>query len=184
MGNRAITPEAATNLDEPLNAFSKCHAGLLSQLESLAELPALAAAAARARAIASDSMSRFKDAVINHHSEEEGELFPAALRSAKPGEEHDRVRALVEQLTSEHRAIEALWRRVEPGISAAAKGKAADLDGKVVAELVRAYNAHARVEETQFLPLAETILGRNSNHMAALGVSIHMRHAAVPLGYI
>ena len=28
-----------------------------------------------------------------------------------------------------------------------------------------------------FLPLSQTILGRNSNHMAALGVSLHMRHA-------
>ena len=28
-----------------------------------------------------------------------------------------------------------------------------------------------------FLPLSQTILGRNSNHLAALGMSMHMRHA-------
>ena len=27
------------------------------------------------------------------------------------------------------------------------------------------------------LPLSEAILARNPNHMAALGVSLHMRHA-------
>ena len=34
---------------------------------------------------------------------------------------------------------------------------------------------HARYEEAQFLPLSKTILGRNGDHMAALGVSMHMR---------
>ena len=39
------------------------------------------------------------------------------------------------------------------------------------------YQAHARYEEEVFLPLSQTILGRNSDHLAALGVSMHMRHA-------
>ena len=39
------------------------------------------------------------------------------------------------------------------------------------------YKAHARFEEQQFLPLSKTILGRNGDHMAALGVSLHMRRA-------
>jgi hypothetical protein len=42
--------------------------------------------------------------------------------------------------------------------------------------LISRYKAHAGLEETVFLPLAEKILGRNSNHMAALGLSLHMRH--------
>jgi hypothetical protein len=41
---------------------------------------------------------------------------------------------------------------------------------------VDTYLAHARLEEDVFLPLSQTILGRNSNHMAALGMSMHMRH--------
>jgi hemerythrin-like domain-containing protein len=167
-------------MDEPLQTFPQCHAGILSQLEVLGELPALAAAGARARAIAADSLSLFKHAVIDHHAEEESDLFPAVLRSAQPGKERDLVQVLVSRLTSEHRAIEDLWKRVEPAISATAKGKDADVNSFLVAELIRAYNAHARLEETQFLPLAETILGRNDNHMAALGMSLHARHAIIP----
>lgn len=181
MSNRSITPHAAP-MDEPLQTFPQCHAGILSQLEAMGELPTLAAAGARARAIAADSLSLFKHAVIDHHAEEESDLFPAVLRSAQPGKEHDFVQALVSQLTSEHRAIEDLWKRVEPAISATAKGKDADVNSAVVAELIRAYNAHACLEETQFLPLAETILGRNGNHMAALGMSLHARHAVIPPG--
>ena len=51
------------------------------------------------------------------------------------------------------------------------------LVGDAVRALVDTYMGHARFEEQQFLPLAHTILGRNSNHMAALGLSLHMRHA-------
>lgn len=183
MSNRSTTAEA-TNMNEPLNAFSKCHVGILSQLQLLGELPALAAAATRARSIAADSLALFKHAVLDHHAEEESELFPAVLRSAQPGKEHDLVQMLVRQLTSEHRVIEALWNRVETAVSAAAKGKDADVDRALVAELVGAYSAHARLEEAQFLPLAETILGRNDNHMAALGMSLHARHVMMPPGRI
>jgi hypothetical protein len=32
------------------------------------------------------------------------------------------------------------------------------------------------LEEQAFLPLAQKVLGRNGNHMAALGLSLDMRH--------
>lgn len=168
--------------EAPLDGFSQCHAGILSQLDSLADLPALAAAAARLRGVAASTLALFQHSVFEHHAEEETELFPAVLRSAHPGDERDRVQALVERLTGEHRTMELLWKRVEPTVNAAAKGKPADVDADVVAELVRAYGNHARFEEEEFLPLADTILGRNGNHMAALGLSLHLRHASRPVG--
>jgi hypothetical protein len=42
--------------------------------------------------------------------------------------------------------------------------------------LKQRYQDHARLEEQVFLPLAHEILGRNDNHMAALGLSFQMRH--------
>lgn len=178
------TPSTATPADQPLNAFSQCHAGIIAQLQALAELPALMAAAARARSVAEESLRVFRHAVFEHHAEEESELFPAVLRSAHPGEERDRAQAMVDRLTQEHRALEALWHRIEPAVSAGARGKPADVAAAELDELVRSYGAHARFEEAEFLPLAEIILGRNSNHMAALGLSLHMRHAPQPVGYI
>ena len=62
-------------------------------------------------------------------------------------------------------------------LKAIAKGHDADIDG--AADQCRwcsTYLAHARLEEKVFLPLSQTILGRNGNHMAALGMSMHMRH--------
>jgi len=180
----AAADQSSPGSEAPLKGFSQCHAGILFQLDQLAELPALLAAAAQARSVAAKTLALFSKGVLEHHAEEEAELFPAVLRSAHPGDERDRVQGLVERLTSEHRTMELLWKRVEPAVSASAKGRPAEIDAAVVAELVRGYGRHARFEEEEFLPLADVILGRDGNHMAALGLALHMRHAHQPVGYI
>lgn len=168
----------------PLTTFSQCHAGITSQLQALAGLPALMDAAQRARAVAAGTVNLFKHSVFEHHAQEEIELFPAVLRSAAAGEERERVLAMVNRLTSEHRALEALWKTLEPEVAGAAHGRSGQIDAGLVHELAHGYLRHARFEEQEFLPLAETILGRDGNHMAALGLSLHLRQAPQPVGYI
>ena len=172
------------DLDAPLTNFSHCHEGIVSHLDSFAELSALLEPAARARAIAQETVSFFRAAVFEHHSEEERELFPAVLSSAQPGEERDKIANMVEWLTQEHRDVESLWKQLEPALKKVAKGQDAAIDGSAIAHLVTKYKAHAHFEEAEFLPLAETILGRNGNHMAALGLSLHMRHQPRFFGHI
>ena len=139
---------------------------------------------ARARQIAQQTIDFFHEAVFAHHTEEEKDLFRIVLAKAEAGEEHERVRRLVDQLTAEHRDIEAQWNLLEPQLKKLAKGQPAEVDGEAVRRLVEQYKAHARFEELEFLPLSEQILGRNGNHMAALGLSLHMRHQPVILGHI
>lgn len=169
-------PTSQPQGDEPLNQFAHCHSGILSRLSMLDELPGLLGPAARARMIAEQALSFFREAIFEHHLEEERELFPAVLASAHPGEEQERVQSIAERLTREHRVLEGLWKSLEKDLKRVAKGQDADLDTADVHRLVREYSAHARFEESDFLPLAHTILGRNGNHMAALGLSLHMRH--------
>jgi hypothetical protein len=176
--------QPTTEHDSPLEGFSQCHDGILSRLEAFAELPALVSAADRARRIAQATLELFEPAVLEHHRDEERELFPAVERSAVPGVEVDWAQALSQRLTRDHRAIEALWKRLKPQVKEAAAGKAMVLDVDAVAELVRLYTAHARFEEDHYLPFAHDILGRNENHLAALAVSLHMRHTPEPVGYI
>ncbi|MBL8326953.1 MAG: hemerythrin domain-containing protein [Rubrivivax sp.] len=172
---------ASTPSAEPIAGFSRCHEGILTHLEALASLPALLDPAARARQVAEETVHFFRTAVYEHHQEEERSLFPAVLGSAAQGAEHDQVLAIVRQLTDEHREVESWYERVEPALKKVAKGQDPDVDTRELAadieRLVRQYEGHARYEENDFLPLAERILGRNSNHMAALGLSIHLRHA-------
>ena len=176
----------ARPLDEPtpVQQFSNCHSGILSGLRGFAELPALQEAAVRARELAAGTLKLLDHAVIEHHSEEEKELFHAVLRSARPGPELDRVQGLVDHLTAEHREVEDAWKRLRPQVQRVAAGKPAQLSAKVVQQLVEKYQAHALLEESEFLPLAAEILGRDGNHMAALGLALHMRHAPAPNAYI
>jgi hypothetical protein len=169
---------------EPLEDFSRCHLAILDRLKDFGELPALLVAAERGRRIAEQTIAMFEPSVLDHHADEEADLFPAVLRSALPGPEADWVAAMVHRLTGEHRSIEARWADLKAGVKAGAAGKHALLDPEAVQQLVSSYTAHARFEEEHFLPLAHQILGRDGNHMAALGVSLHMRHAKQPVGYI
>jgi hemerythrin-like domain-containing protein len=116
--------------------------------------------------------------------DEERELFPAVLASAEPGDEHDRVQAIVQRLTQQHRELEALWKSMEKDLRRVAKGQDSELAPADVHRLVNEYQAHALFEELDFLPLAQAILGRNGNHMAALGLSLHLRHAPQPAPYV
>jgi hypothetical protein len=180
----AVDRAGAATASAPLGEFSHCHEGILSRLEAFADLPALIAAAARARERAAEALFLFEDIVLEHHGDEENELFPAVLRWAEPGEELKKVRSLIRRLSDEHRAIEKLWQKYRPAVEAASRGKPADLPKAVATELVAAYVAHATFEEQVFLPLARDILARDDAHMAALGLSLHLRHAPRIPGYI
>ena len=163
--------------ETPLDDFSQCHVGILSHLNQFARLPTLLEPAAEARRIASEMLRFFRDAVFAHHAEEDEELFRAVLASARAGDERTRVQEIVDRLTWEHREIERTWRKLEPALKQVAHGRDAELDGEAVAALVRSYATHAAYEEDCFLPLSQEILGRDSKHMAALGLALHMRHA-------
>jgi len=167
-----------------LEAFSRCHDGIVEQLRTFSALPALVAAAERSRQVAAATLALFENGVLAHHGDEESELFPAVLRWAQPGAEQEKVKALTRRLVQEHREIENLWKRSRAAVAAIARGKPAGLEKGATMRLVQAYIAHARFEESEFLPLAEEILGRDSAHMAALGMSLHMRHAPHIAGYI
>lgn len=177
--DRVLPPDTA-----PLDGFADCHVGILKRLNVLDQLPALLEPAARARRIAADSLTFFREAIFEHHLDEERELFPAVLASAQPGEERLRVQSLVDRLTREHRILEGLWKVLEKDLKHVVKGHDADMDAEEVRALVAAYASHATLEEVEFLPLCQEILGRNGNHLAALGLSLHLRHAPPVVGHI
>lgn len=173
-----------TDPNAPVANFSNCHSGIVAHLDTLSDLPPLLEPAARARAIAADTLAFFDDVIVEHHAQEEGELFPAVTSAATPGDERTRVAVLVERLTTEHRQIEAWWSRIKPQLKQIAKGHDVQLDTVALEQLVKEYRSHARFEELEFLPLSQQILARNSNQMAALGMSLHLRHQRPVVGYV
>ncbi len=171
--------------DNPVDEFSDCHLDIVRQLEQLGELPALADAAARARRQASALLAFFEHAIEGHHGDEERELFPTVLRIAQPGDEAGQASQLVDRLTQEHRSLEKQWAALRGPIKRVARGADATLDAAGVARLVSEYKAHAALEERDFLPLAKSILQRESDELSALGLSLHIRHRKPPKpGYV
>ena len=165
--------------DKPLDNFSDCHAGIIKHLKTMDSLSEMAAAAEHARSVATGVRTFFREVIYNHHEEEERLLFAAVLASATEGEEYARVKSITDRLTREHRQLEALFVKLEPELKKMAKGQPCHLDAAQISTLVSQYRAHAEYEETEFLPLSQRILSRNSNHMAALGLSLHIRHLSV-----
>ena len=161
----------------PLAGFENCHAGIVRRLQALDGLPALLEPAQRARDLAESSLEFFREAIFEHHLDEERELFPAVLNAADKGDERARVDAMVLQLTQEHRELEQLWKRLESGLKRAAKGQFDQVDPQDIRRLVAAYTAHARFEEQEFLPLAQQVLARRPGPLADLALDIHRRHA-------
>ena len=168
-------------MEQPIEKFSACHTGIKAHLQELSELPRLLEQAQRARAVAELALRLLDETVLEHHADEETALFPAVQRGAQPGEESDRVAAIIARLIDEHRCVERSWKALHRTVKDASHGKPAHLDAEAVNALVARYLEHANFEERVFLPLAEEILGRDDNHMAALGMSLHMRHAKVPV---
>ena len=168
------------NVDQPIRDFSDCHVGIVGTLNELTALSRQSTGPSPERsACAGRILTFFRDVVATHHTEEEKDLFPAILADATAGAEQAKVDRLVRQLVDEHRSLESLYARLAPALAAIADGQDVCLDPTTSAVLVADYLAHAGFEEAQFLPLAQQILGRNSDHMAALGLSLHIRHASL-----
>ncbi len=175
---------ASTPAANPVHDFSTCHDGILNKLRQLDALPDLLEAAARARQSAQQMLEFFREAIFEHHSEEERELFTAVKASATLGDEREQVKRLAERLTREHRDLEMQWKKLEPALKRAAKGQDAEVPASAIAQLVSQYTAHARFEEAEYLPLAYTILSRDNNRMDALALALHLRHAPQVVGYV
>ena len=165
-------------MDQPIKDFSDCHVGIVNILDDLTALSRQRDPVPQRREVAGRVLRFFRDVVTTHHDEEETELFTAVRADAARGDERANVEALVGQLVAEHRRVEALYAQLAPTLSAIEGGDDVSLDASAVAMLVTDYLAHARFEEEVFLPLSQAILGRNSDHMAALGLSLHIRHAS------
>lgn len=164
--------------DQPIQDFSDCHVGIVKVLDELTALSRQQDPAHERRQVAGRILRFFRDVVAAHHREEEADLFSAVLADATVGDERAKVEGLVNRLVDEHRHVEGRFAQLIPTLSAIESGREVLLDASAAAVLVTDYLAHARLEEDVFLPLAQAILGRNSDHMAALGLALHIRHVS------
>lgn len=166
----------------PLSSFHDSHGGILKHLTRLNDLSLLIRQPGMEGAVEDSALAIwrfFREVVMAHHEEEEEELFAAVLRieDLEPAL-RKRIVASVERLTHEHRDVEADWAAIEPQVRKLSRGKLSILDVDRVKTLVAKYEAHARYEEDEFLPLAEDLLSRHAEELGKLARALHSRHSA------
>jgi len=151
----------AVGFEAPLAMLSACHGRIEQQCSTLRRLVTHVAgngadAAARDAAVA--VMRYFDSAAINHHADEERDLFPALIE-AMAGSDAVCLRELTAGLAAEHRELEVRWQRVRDALAPLATGAAAALSGGDVEALVSLYQRHIAREEAELLPMAARLLG-------------------------
>jgi hemerythrin-like domain-containing protein len=151
----------ALGFEAPLAMLSACHGRIEQQCGTLRRLVTHLAghgADAAARDAAAGVMRYFDSAAVDHHADEERDLFPALLE-AMAGSDAVCLRELTASLTAEHRALETRWRRVRAALAPLAAGTAAALPAADVEALVVSYEQHIAREEAELLPMAARLLG-------------------------
>lgn len=155
-GHRA--PDAG--LEVPLEMLAACHHRIESQCATLQRLVAHVAghgSDAEARAAAAAVLRYFDTAAVDHHADEEVDLFPALIDSMA-GSDATCIRDMIESLKRDHRALESQWRRLRPALLKIAAGDPQPLLADDVMPLVVLYGQHTAREDAELLPMAARLL--------------------------
>ena len=165
----------------PLEMLSACHHRIERQCATLRRLVAHLAshgADADARSAAQAVLRYFDTSALHHHADEEEDLFPALLESMA-GSDPVCLRELTQALSTEHRELEARWRRLRLVLERVARGEAAELSAADVDAFVDRYTDHLEREERELLPMAERLLG--DKDLERVGCAMRERRGIGPV---
>jgi hemerythrin-like domain-containing protein len=167
--------------DDPLEMLLACHRRIEKQLQTLERLRVhlhTHGVDADASTAAQALLRYFTRAAVDHHADEESDLFPLLERRITDGRDRDRFLALRESLEREHREVEAHWARLRKPLEGIADGLTRSLGETDVRAFADAYAKHIRVEENAFHEFFERWI--NAEDRAALGSSMSARRARKP----
>lgn len=151
---------AVPSLDEPLKILSACHQRILAQLQTLDRLVRWLpehGADADARKAAESVMRYFDTAAVNHHRDEEEDLFPRLLARVS-ADGAFRVKSLVRWAREDHVAIAGKWRALRVQLQAIADGESDALGAEDVANFTARNLSHIDREDNELLPYAAQLL--------------------------
>lgn len=175
-----FTPINAST-EAPLEMLAACHGRVQRQCQTLQRLlPHVAQHGAddAARQAAVAVMRYFDTAAVDHHADEELDLFPA-LREALAGSDAVCVVALIDALRGEHRQLEALWRALRSQLNALATGDAAALQAQSIDRFIATYERHIEREDTELLPMAARLL--DDRALQSIGAAMRERRGIAPV---
>lgn len=165
----------AVGPEDPMAMLSACHERVQRQCRTLNRLSAHVqqhGSDAQAAEAAQAVLRYFEQAAVNHHADEEKDLFPLLLE-AVAGSDAVCIQDLTRELVTQHRQLEQRWQTLRPTLTQIAQGHPAALDSAQVQAFEQAYQAHIDIEETELIPMAQRLL--SEAQLEALGLSMSRR---------
>jgi len=147
---RALVDPPA-GFDEPLEMLLGCHRRIEKQMETLKRLRAHLDAKgidAEASAAAQAVLRYFGKSAVDHHEDEEKDVFPLLERRIADAAEAARFRELRGRLEAVHRDLEAGWARLRKPLEGLAEGLMRTLPEADVRAFAGAYANHIAAEES------------------------------------
>ncbi|MBP6018330.1 MAG: hemerythrin domain-containing protein [Burkholderiaceae bacterium] len=152
-------PVAGT--EAPLEMLAACHIRIEKQCATLLRLTdhlKKNGSDSQARKAATAIMRYFDTAAIDHHADEETDLFPALLESMA-GSDAVCIREITDGLIEDHRKLERSWRRLRLTLEKVVAGENVLLNADTVVAFTSLYAEHIQREEDELLPMAARLLG-------------------------
>ncbi|MDF0604527.1 hemerythrin domain-containing protein [Neisseriaceae bacterium TC5R-5] len=144
-----LTGSTAPGFDEPLEMLQACHTKIYRFCEQLEQLPDYITQYGLDEAARNsiDSVVRYFDqAVPEHHTDEEEELFPLLLERVAT------AAARLEQLSAEHGYLTSSWDTIREDLLALRDGQISFINKGELEEFARQYRDHAAAEEAWLFP--------------------------------
>lgn len=171
------SPAAST--EAPLEMLAACHIRVQNQCATLKRLAAhlqTHGSDDQARTAAANIMRYFETAALQHHADEETDLFPALIESMA-GSDAVCIRELTEGLSADHRQLEAFWNGLRQTLEQVAAGAPALLSSEKVDAFVDLYERHIALEENELLPMAARLL--SDSEITRIGRAMRDRRGIV-----
>ena len=168
-----LAPSAG--FDAPLEMLGACHERMQRQCQTLRRLaPHVAAHGAdrQAQEAAQAVLRYFDRAAVDHHADEEQDLFPALLE-AMAGSDAVCLRELVAALTQQHRELDAHWQALRPMLLRLAAGEHVRLDAALVERFAAACMQHLAREDAELLPMAARLI--DETQLQRIGRAMRVR---------
>jgi hemerythrin-like domain-containing protein len=166
-----IGAKSAPSFDDPLEMLLTCHERIRAQCATLSKLVLHLpqhGCDAQAQQAAVAILRYFNSAGQHHHQDEEQDLFPLLLAT-----ENKTAQTLITQLLAEHQIMSAASQKLHPLLVAISENVAEHLDASVAQHFIDVYDSHIEIENTQLLPLANTLL--STKQLEYLGIKMAAR---------
>ena len=147
-------------METPLEMLEACHDRVRAQLATLGRLVAWLpehGSDRQAQQAAANVMRYFDLAAVNHHLDEEQDLFPV-LRARVDERGRASLNELIDWLLADHQRLFSAWANVREKLERIARGEACELAVSEVEDFAARYRHHIEREEGELLPRARELL--------------------------